>query len=161
MKKTAVALSAILLIGSMGKPVSLVWADTGESHVESFVGSKDFSNGTVVKSMNTSKVVADLSISDTGIAECTVRVTGKVNATNISSSMKIQLYDKSKKTWVNVAQWSNSTDSSRMVFKKAYSLKARGNYRLCVTVNVWCGDKKETLNSITPQKVYYKIRMDE
>ena len=150
--KIAVAtLSTIMLIGSTGGQVS---AEPVESYAESSISSVGFPNGAVIKSFNNNNVLASLSISDTGTAKGMVRITGKSNATKISATTKIQRYDSSKKSWVNVIQWSESVNSHHMSLINSHSLRARGNYRLYVSVNVWSGDKKETLTKISSQKTY-------
>ena len=143
--------SVFMVIGGSGIKVEAASINP-ETKYESNVAS--CKPGNIIKSINSNRISMILDISESGIAESTVRVTGKSNATKISIKANLQMYDTKSKSWTNITQWTDSVNARMLSLRKKYTLSKKGRYRTQITVEVWSGTIRETINRFTPERTY-------
>lgn len=144
-KKQKKLLIALMLLGAI---------IVGGSTVSAAVVEPNSANPITVKSVNTASCRIGLSIANTGTANITAGVVGKVRTSKIQMTIELQKYNSGKKAWQVVKSWNKIFNSTNASFSTSYKLNSKGTYRCKLLATVWKSGKAENLNMISVKKIY-------
>lgn len=107
-----------------------------------------------VYSTNVSRTQVGLSISTSGKATISARVTGRANTSKIVINVKLQKYNSTTKKWSNVKIWNKESSISNISFSKTYNVTSKGKYRCKLTATVSCNGADETVTETSSNIIY-------
>lgn len=114
----------------------------------------NLSNPIAVQSVNTASSRIGFSVSNSGTANITAGIVGKVGTSKIQMTVELQKYYSSSKSWKKVKSWNKSYNFTSASFSTSYKLNSKGNYRCKLSAVVWKNGNGENINMTSIKKTY-------
>lgn len=115
---------------------------------------QNFTNPIAVQSVNTASSRIGFSVANSGTANITAGIVGKVGTSKIQMIIELQKYNSGRKNWQVVKSWNKIFNSTNASFSTSYKLNSKGDYRCKLSAVVWKNGSGENINMTSVKKTY-------